>query len=542
MSARTILQAVGIALIATLSPALAQEQVMDPGPPAPQWLIESETCLEAASDWSLYETSKVAFATHVPVNREFFAACNARGIHAIPYVTFYQQTANIPYQGIDLRQHPEWIEIDEQGRKKRTGFWESEDAKNMYITCPNVRGYVEALEAWVRTLMDMGAGGIFIDNIAHRAPCYGDKFGVHEHMYPDQNQAFAKLLERIRAVVKSYGEDKAVLVNSANPQTLPAEFWPHIDCEMAESYICTWVSKDRWFDWHDHWFAMGEAIQPQLAAGKCVIALSYLGHTPYGIKEDAYFCYASARLSGLIWAAGGDILKDDPARKLYEIRLGKPQGPARQAGEVYYRLFERGMVALNPTAQPQTMTLGSSPAASLYDLFDEKELRLDRAAPAVTVPAKSGRVFLFAPQRTSEREKPMIGLTIQTEPALGEVCFRVDGFDYFTHSGRWTTEYVLGPQFGKFTVFFAEPGKHVVEVVDLVPRDMQTPAGYGGGERLGEFMDPAQPTTPSRGAKYRFREWSGGSVGASPKAAIEVRVDADTTLTAHFDREAGSEK
>jgi len=540
MFPRITLLAAGIALTASLHVAYSQEQTMDFGAPGPQWLIESETCLEAASDWSLYETSKVAFATHVPISRELFAACNARGIRPIPYVTFYQQPANIPYQDIDLRRHPEWIEIDEQGRKQRTGFWESEDAKNMYTTCPNVPGYVAALEGWVRKLMDLGAGGIFIDNLGRRAPCYGDKFGIHEHMYPEQNLAFAKLLERIRSVVKSYGEDKAVLVNSANPPTLPAEFWPHIDCEMAESYICTWASKDRWFDWHDHWLAMGQAMQPHLAAGKSVVALSYLGHTPCGVKEDAYFCYASARLSGFIWAAGGDILNDNPARKLCEIRLGKAQAPARQSGEVYYRLFERGMVAVNPSAQAQTAAIGEIPTARLFDLFEEKLLPPDPAAPKVTIPAKSGRVFLFAPLWASE-VKPLVGLTIQTEPALGEACFRVDGFDYFTHSGRWTTEYVLGPEFGKFTVSFTEPGAHTVEVVDVVPRDLQTPAGYGRGERLGQFMDPAQPTKPSRGAKYRFRTWVGAGIETSDKTTIEVRIESDTTLTARFDREAGKQ-
>jgi hypothetical protein len=537
MSARRIVLVAGIALILGAFPASPQEQSMSFGPPAPKWLIESETCLIAVPDWSQYETSKVTLATHVPINREFFAACNARGIYPIPYVTFYQQFATEPYQDIDLREHPEWIEIDEQGRRKRTGFWESEDAKNMYTTCPNVRGYVEALEAWVRKLMEMGAGGIFIDNLSRRAPCYGDKFGIHQHMYPDQNLAFAKLLERIRGVVKSYGADKAVLVNSASPNTLPAEFWPHIDCEMAESYICTWVSKDRWFDWHDHWFAMGQALQPHLAAGKCVIALSYLGHTPYGVKEDAYFCYASARLSGFIWATSGDVLKDNPARRLYEIRLGKPQRPPQESGEVYFRVFERGLVAVNPSEQPQTLTIaGGIPTAGLYDLFEEKAVSLDRATPAVAIPAKSGRVFLFAPDAASQVRKPKIGLTIETDPALGEVCFRVDGFDYFTHSGRWTTEYYLGPNFGKFTVYFAEPGTHVVEIVDIVPRDMQTPAGYGSGERLGQFMDPAQPTKPSRGAKYRFREWSG--MTASQEAKVEVRVEKDLALTAHFDRQS----
>ena len=75
--------------------------------------------------------------------------------------------------------------------------------------------------------------------------------------------------------------------------------------------------------------------------------------------------------------------------------------------------------------------------------------------------------------------KPGPQLTVVTQPGLGEVRFRVDGFDYWTHCGRWTTEYVLGPDFGTFSITFDKPGKHVVEVIDVVPADMKTPTGYG---------------------------------------------------------------
>jgi hypothetical protein len=78
----------------------------------------------------------------------------------------------------------------------------------------------------------------------------------------------------------------------------------------------------------------------------------------------------------------------------------------------------------------------------------------------------------------------------------------VDGFDYWTHSGHWTTEYTLGPDFGKFAITFDKPGKHTVEIVDTVPADMKTPKGYGSGERLGQFMDPSNPTKPSSGKKF----------------------------------------
>jgi len=60
------------------------------------------------------------------------------------------------YQGVNLREHLEFIEVDERGNFKPTWFLEVEDAKNMYITCPNVEGYVEAMVAWVRKIMELG--------------------------------------------------------------------------------------------------------------------------------------------------------------------------------------------------------------------------------------------------------------------------------------------------------------------------------------------------------------------------------------------------
>ena len=108
-------------------------------------------------------------------------------------------------------------------------------------------------------------------------------------------------------------------------------------------------------------------------------------------------------------------------------------------------------------------------------------------------------------------------------------------FDYWTHSGRWTTEYELGASFGKFSITFDGPGKHSIEIVDVVPADMKTPAGYGTGERLGQFMDPSQPTKPSGGKKFRFREWAGPARSAEKK--IEFDVQQSATLSARFDVE-----
>ena len=123
-----------IGLLAALVsvPAAAQTPTkIDFGEPGPQWLRESESYAIGyePAGWDALAQSKVKFITHCPINREFFARCHALGIRCFPYVTFYQGYASQSLQGVNLKDHPEFIEVDAQGNLKRSGFWESEDAK-----------------------------------------------------------------------------------------------------------------------------------------------------------------------------------------------------------------------------------------------------------------------------------------------------------------------------------------------------------------------------------------------------------------------------
>ena len=669
----------------------------DLGESAPDWLMDSESYAIGGADWDALAAAKVAFITHCPVNREFFERCHALGIRCFPYVTFYQGCADRTYEDLNLKDHPEFIEVDAQGNLVRTGFWESEDAKNMYTTCPNVQGYQDAMVAWVKKIMELGADGVFVDNLAHRTECFGPKSGKHQHIYEDQDHAFAMLLKRVRELIKQYKPDGAILGNSAAPLSLPREFWKYLDADMMESYICTWVSKERWFDWRTTWHENGVKLQPFVQAGKQIQCLSYTGHTPYGVREDSFYCYASARLGGFVWNGGQPLSNPDQAI-LYQIRLGKPLADEQEENGVFYRVFERGLVALNPDKEKKgTITLAPPiPTTKLVDLaggavkswgsgpksndsadmttkhsgarsvrivnanpdesilsqsvtldqtkptpilasgwskaenatgdpdgnysvyldiqfadgtplygqiapfsggthdweygqvivkpekpiksltfnvifryrtgtvwFDDVSLKegedpekgeelmknggfeevggrarlIDVAATGgkLDIPPYSGRVYLYGADSADQLYTPGPHLAVVTKPGLGEVRFRVDGFDYWTHSGRWTTEYYMGPEFGTFDIVFDQPGKHTIEIVDVVPADMKTPAGYGSGERLGQFMDPSQPTKPSEGRKFHFREWTGPV--SSKETKIELEINADTVLTAQFDVE-----
>ena len=399
------------------------------------------------------------------------------------------------------------------------------------MTCPNVEGYVEAVLDHVRSLMDSGAGGIFVDNVGHRRECFGPTFEAHEHLYRDQVKAFSALLGRVREVIREHDDEGVLLLNSASPETLPEEYWVNADADMAESYICTWVSEDRWMDWHNHWNAMGRKVAKWIDRGKTVLALSYLGHTKNTVKDDAYFCYCSARLSGFLWSAGGDVLKGDPAEILYSIRLGSALDPEEEKDGVHYRVFELGLVAVNPEDEGRDLQIKGRNDHRVLDIYEDEVLGPPGEDLIVQVPANSGRVYLFVPEYVPPDPEPHV-LKISTSPPLGNVRFLIDGIESFTKSGSWRIGYVKGANFGMVFSKYGIPGVHEVEALDVKAMGLELSKGYGSVEKLGRLMDPAEPTRPTTG-DYRFLEWKVGNKTFTSRR-FEVSVDGETNITAIY--------
>ncbi|MBU7004995.1 MAG: hypothetical protein HXS50_05470, partial [Theionarchaea archaeon] len=490
------------------------------------WLSRSEVYGEAIRDLVHLSRYRFDLVTHVPNDPEWMGRLRELGSRPIPYITMYQQPMYSTYQGIDMRNHTDWVEVDEEGRWKRTSFWDTEDQKNWYITCPNVQDYVDAILKHVGSLMEGGAGGIFVDNIGGRMRCYGPEFGLHDHLFPDQTTAFASLLGRVREVIREHDPDGVLLINSASPDTLPDQYWEVADADMAESYICTWVSNQRWMDWHDQWNAMGKKVARWMERGKTVLALSYLGHTHFSLKEDAYFCYCSARLSNFLWSAGGDVLSGDPAEVLYSIRLGDPVGPEEESGGVHHRYFQRGLVVVNPEKGASKIRIEGRSNQVIYDLYYEAKIGGPGEGLEVHVPGNSGRVYLYQPEKVAVDPEPNV-LSIKTKPPLGNVRFLVDGIEVFTKSGRWKIEYDKGPEYGTLVSRYAEAGVHVVEVIDPMASGLEISTKYGSAEKLGRLMDPAEPTKPAGTGEYRFVEWRIGS-RVQPGSKVDVEVDGPT--------------
>jgi hypothetical protein len=425
----------------------------------------------------------------------------------------------------------------------------------MYCTCANVAGYADAVLAYLETLMKRGASGIFLDNVHPNRECFGEKFGKHKHMFKTQIEAFADLMRRARELIKKYDPDGALLINSADPATLPAEFWPWTDSEMSESFICTWVATDRWADWAKNWNGIDKKVPP----GKQVCCLSYLGHdTKHSLKDDAFFCYASARLMNFIWGAGYSLeqVKDDrPVRTLYGLTVGQPVGPEDVSAEVHFRRFQNGIVAVNPSDAEKKLTVqGGLPTSLVWDVYNENTLPAEGGRFILTLPPQSGRVYLFKPSPASGLERGNHILTVKTEPGLGKTRFELDGMPMMTYGGRWTTEYIKGPNYGSFIARFDKPAWHTLTIVDDVRKEMLVANSYQDAyalnetkmpgatseaprdpSRLGKFMDPSEPGKLFEGKPYRFVGWD-GPVKAKKKT-IRIYVEGDTQVVARYEKQ-----
>lgn len=532
------------------------------------WLAEAETLAVGFDDkaqptsWGGLAQSKVSFITHTPVNSSFFARCHALGIRCFPYISFYHGHADRTTQGlyIDLKVAgpdlptlgglaitPEFIRIEptgpDKGKPVRSKFWDSLDMANFYEICPNVQELQDAVLQWVDRMMRLGADGIFLDNLWYPSACAGPDCGKHKHMYADQNLAFRNLLQKAREMIKLHRPDGAILGNSGDPWTLSPDLWPYIDADMLESYICSSGWPDRgppppaprltapqaW----DFWHKKGTDLQGILQQGKQVLALSYLGYdTSHPVGEDAFFCYASARLAGFVWN-GGLPLSDPAVASLHRLRLGDALSGELVENDVYYRVFSQGFVAVNPEDSSRTIR-SPVPTARLFDVFKGCVIDAKVGAP-VEIPASSGRVFLFSPRTDNDLAASGPRLTVATEPTLGGVHFRVsvspksgmppsDPFHYWTHKGRWTPASDPPPNFGSFDLEFDEPATVSLEIIDTVALALTNSLGSG--------RDPHDPTRLMGGKQYLFAGWQGGK-DTSP--IITKDVSTDLTVVAMFE-------
>jgi len=375
---------------------------------APRWLHESEVYGLWYSDLATpeqiepYKAFPLIDWGQPASNTKWVKEFHKIGICSIAYVSFYK-APNVPqvedrrrweggspgidectknpfWQAVDLSKCPEWTLIAEDGSLKRP-FNNPDYPPGWYQVCTNVEGYAEAVLEGVKGIMEMGFDGLFIDNVHPEANCFGPKNQQHEHLHPAKNNAdtYKMLLAKVYPLVKSYGRDKVCVLNSGGVR---GEYAPYGDALMWESYIFN--GAERRHDWKrirkaaDEW-------KPHIDGGKAILALSYVGgETPEERKENAFYAYACAKLSGFLWARSSIFDK---------VRIGMPANYIQVTEGVHYRLYQKGVVAVNPGADDKSAEIPVT-NSEFVDLFSSEIVKAKDGKLHVNIPADSGRVYI----------------------------------------------------------------------------------------------------------------------------------------------------
>ena len=344
----------------------------------------------------------VKLISHVPHSKKGFRQAHEQGFKVVPYVHFTDIHSYFEDQDLFLFQHPEILLKDEKGQWVHLPM---DGTARMYrhLVCANNPSYWQLSLAYVKKLMEWGADGVFIDNVGDRKECFAPDFTnpnpefapyVHEHLFPDttHNYAFDRFLQAMRSLVKSYGEDKVVIINSG----IGTEFQKNGDCCMKESFIYSWAWEGR--NQHHTWSYIKEFAKENewfLKAGRRITALSYLDPTRKEVKEDAYYAFSAARLVEMIWWSN---LDNTGAEQLYKAHMGKTLQPLQEKDQMAYRAFENGIIVLNDGTETNTISIDLPPVfhrKKVLDLYDgENQIKVVRGKMSVTIPGQGARVYI----------------------------------------------------------------------------------------------------------------------------------------------------
>lgn len=377
-----VMRFVTVASLLTLMAVATQAAV-------PEWFRKAEVYNGWYKAWDekvISEKMKgVPFVIGGPADRKIVEAAHKQGTKVLPYITLYQMPLDQEYEGSKLGDHQDWIVINSQGEQAKSVFWSS-DNPGWYETCANNADFRKAMLAHISKMLDSGIDGLFIDNAHPPSMCYGEKFGKHKHIFPgeDHIKPWQDFIREVVRAVKAKNPNNIVILNPGEPSDYLKGL---ADGVMIESYICTWASKTRWHNWDRilRW-AKDWGDGPDQ-----IVTLSYIGQTSYTPREDAFYCYACARLSGFLWADW--YSKFDDYKDLFSLRLGNPTTKLQQHGQVYYRTFEHGIVAVNPGSETASLALPLKNVAFVNDQFSAKRVKLLGSTLKVDIPPASGRVY-----------------------------------------------------------------------------------------------------------------------------------------------------
>lgn len=407
--------------VPALKPGALPHPKVDYGPPAPRWLREAEVYNLYYRDTAQWTEQNVrerlrGFPLIVgsTPGKAALDRCHAEGVKLLHYVVFtclldtelqvreggrvYSEwSESLDHETRDLKNHPDWVCIAKDGRVQHDAWGQEHGHPGLLNTCLHQPGLKAAAVRQVRMLMELGYDGVFIDLAGPTVECYGPQFGRHTHPHPEwtNTQAYEEVLRAIYAEVKRHGSDRIVMQNTCTG-ILPTH-WAYCDSQMLEAFPYgaeSTVLRSPWAELQWHRQRWAEAV----AHGKVPVILSYFGPGPLEpLRDAALLSRAYAAMADFLWADGLG-LREVPgaaglAAELYAARLGRPRGECRDSAGVAYRVFERGIAAVNPNPWPVNIAVPWAKGEPLRDLGHGAEVSSSLGVVRLQLAPESGRVL-----------------------------------------------------------------------------------------------------------------------------------------------------
>jgi len=281
-----------------------------------------------------------------------------------------------------------------------------------YTTCPNSVHFRDIVLTQVNKQLSSGVFGFFVDNgyrdpIAATTVCQSTS---HAHYYGENltsADAFLGMLMEITCAIKKKNPNGILMMNGGVP--LESNFYglslyDVVDGVLWESYLRSSYStpKEHSSSW-DSVYRLSIDLEKKwlMTPPQRTYVLSY----PWD-RDEAFFCYATAKLFNLPWSAGVGIADPTHAQfgghfgaypELVNLRLGAPidagQYGGEKIGEVYVRRYEKGFVVVNPAVTKQNIVLPPLKRSKIQDIFAGKTISADSIR--ASLPPQSGRVYLY---------------------------------------------------------------------------------------------------------------------------------------------------
>ena len=284
-----------------------------------------------------------------------------------------------------------------------------------YETCANSTAFRSKVMNFESTEMAGGAGAFFIDiglpDLAEsQAVCTSP---YHAHYYGNnvtEGQAYVALLLDFEAAMKQAAPGSFTILNGDVAGHVNYKGLTTIDIAdgfLWESFLRTSYPDEAHHvaDWQTTYkrAVADEKIYngPNRKTWGKLLVLSF----PW-TKDEAYLCYATAKLCNFPYSAGLGINDAQHAKfgghfgtwpELISLRLGSVKNVedfgGNEDGGAYYRIYQQGVVVVNPTASPVSVNIDLGGAHNFMDVYSGDQLAGDHVN--MTIPANSGRVFRY---------------------------------------------------------------------------------------------------------------------------------------------------